>query len=152
MVLASGRSVSLPVLFANSQIAYPKLPVWVTQTSSPSSIPHFFFPGRFCVKGCLQLVENHVHTYCECWRLTSTYFLALSHAPPVLDIETAIWTPETRAPAKRPARVLVPKRMPTTTGESITRQPGGIISDREACNQKILISMKQRIPGLQLHV
>ena len=72
-------------------------------------------------------------------KFTSTYFLALSHAPPVLDIDTAIWTPETRAPARRPARVLVPNRMPTTTGESITRQPGGIISDRDACKLEDLL-------------
>ena len=68
--------------------------------------------------------------------LTSTYFLALSQAPPVLDMETAIWTPETRAPASRPARVRVPNRMPTTTGESMTRQPGGIISDNDACARR----------------
>jgi len=49
-------------------------------------------------------------------------------------METAIWTPDTRAPAKTPARVRVPKSTPTTTGVNMTRQPGGIISDREACN------------------
>ncbi len=39
------------------------------------------------------------------------YFLALSHAPPVLDMDTAIWTPDTREPARTPARARVPKRL-----------------------------------------
>lgn len=71
--------------------------------------------------------------------LTSTYFLALSQALPVLDIETAIWTPETRAPARSPARVRVPNSTPTTTGVNMTKQPGGIISDRDACDKLRLI-------------
>ena len=65
--------------------------------------------------------------------LTSTYFLALSQAPPVLDMETAICTPDTSAPARMPDRVRVPNRMPTTRGVSITSAPGAIISPSEAC-------------------
>lgn len=39
------------------------------------------------------------------------YFLALSQAPPVLDIDTAICTPDTRPPASTPARQRVPNRL-----------------------------------------
>lgn len=34
------------------------------------------------------------------------------HAPPVLEAEMAICTPDTKEPAKSPARVLVPNRVP----------------------------------------
>jgi hypothetical protein len=51
------------------------------------------------------------------------YFFALSQAPPVLDMDTAICTPDTKAPARRPARARVPKRVPQITGDSITRAP-----------------------------
>ena len=44
----------------------------------------------------------------------------------------AICTPDTSAPASTPARARVPNRTPTTTGVSMTRQPGGIISDSDA--------------------
>lgn len=74
----------------------------------------------------------------RCKARTSTYFLALSQAPPVLDMDTAICTPETKAPARRPASVRVPKRTPTTTGESMTKQPGGIISEREAYTEPLV--------------
>ena len=62
---------------------------------------------------------------------TSMYFLALSHAPPVLDMLMASCTPLTRDPVSMPARAWVPKRVPMTMGDSMTRAPGGIISDRE---------------------
>ena len=79
---------------------------------------------------CAEVPQKHRTTKDR----TSTYFLALSQALPVLDMETAICTPETRAPARTPASVRVPKRTPTTTGVSMTKQPGGIISDRDACS------------------
>ena len=56
------------------------------------------------------------------------YFLALSHAPPVLEDEMAICTPDAIAPASRPVTQRVPKTTPQTMGESITRAPGAIIS------------------------
>uniref|UniRef100_A0A7C8YN61 Uncharacterized protein n=1 Tax=Opuntia streptacantha TaxID=393608 RepID=A0A7C8YN61_OPUST len=62
----------------------------------------------------------------------SIYFLALSHAPPVLDADMAIWTPETREPARTPERVSTPKNMPTMSGMSMTKAPGGTISLIEA--------------------
>jgi hypothetical protein len=62
---------------------------------------------------------------------TSIYFFALSHAPPVFDMEIASWTPETREPVNMPANAWVPKRAPIMIGESMTKAPGGIISPRE---------------------
>jgi len=50
----------------------------------------------------------------------SIYFLALSQAPPVLELEIAIWTPLTRAPGNKPATALGPKRKPTTRGVIMT--------------------------------
>jgi hypothetical protein len=61
----------------------------------------------------------------------SMYFLALSQAPPVLDMDTAICTPDTRPPASTPARQRVPKSAPAMTGVSITSAPGAIISRSE---------------------
>jgi hypothetical protein len=53
--------------------------------------------------------------------------LALSQAPPELDIEIATWTPETIPPANRPQTALGPKRNPAARGESRTRAPGATI-------------------------
>jgi hypothetical protein len=62
----------------------------------------------------------------------STYFLQLSQAPPVLDIEIAIYTPETKAPGNNPATAFGPKKNPTTNGVKRTKQPGAIIYFNEA--------------------
>ena len=53
------------------------------------------------------------------------------HAP-VLDMETAICTPDTSAPASTPESVRTPKKTPTTMGVSMTSAPGGPISEMEA--------------------
>lgn len=50
----------------------------------------------------------------------SMYFFALSHAPPVLAAETAIWTPLTIAPGRKPANITGPKMNPKAKGEKIT--------------------------------
>lgn len=50
----------------------------------------------------------------------SMYFLALSQAPPVLAAETAIWTPLTIAPGRKPARIDGPNANPRTKGLKIT--------------------------------
>jgi len=60
------------------------------------------------------------------------YFLALSQAPPELALLRAIDTPDTRAPGNRPATQVVPNNIPTKKGVNNTRQPGRIISTREA--------------------
>jgi len=62
----------------------------------------------------------------------STYFLALSHAPPVFDDEIAICTPDTIAPGIKPATAFGPKITPTNIGVNITNKPGPIISFNEA--------------------
>lgn len=48
------------------------------------------------------------------------YFLALSHAPPVLAEDMAICTPETMAPGRKPAMALGPKMTPINNGVRIT--------------------------------
>merc|ERR1711972_1078374 len=60
------------------------------------------------------------------------YFFELSHAPPVLLMEMASCTLETRAPDKRPAQQFFPKPKPATSGLRITRAPGANISRSEA--------------------
>ncbi len=50
----------------------------------------------------------------------SIYFLALSQAPPVLAAETAICTPLTIAPGKKPARIEGPNAKPRISGLRIT--------------------------------
>lgn len=50
----------------------------------------------------------------------SMYFLALSQAPPVLDAETAIWTPLTIAPGKNPKSALGPNKKPKANGVTVT--------------------------------
>ena len=60
------------------------------------------------------------------------YFLALSQAPPVFDIEMAYWTPEIKAPGRIPAIALGPKHIPTAKGVTMTNKAGGIISLRDA--------------------
>mmetsp|Transcript_4484 Transcript_4484/g.8293 ORF Transcript_4484/g.8293 Transcript_4484/m.8293 type:complete len:327 (+) Transcript_4484:1066-2046(+) len=62
----------------------------------------------------------------------STYFLALSHAPPVLAWEMASWTPDTREPTNSPETASTPNRNPVRMGLSMTSSPGRIISLREA--------------------
>lgn len=62
----------------------------------------------------------------------SINFFALSHAPPVFDIEIAIYTPETKAPGNNPAIALGPKTIPTKKGVTITNNPGLTISFNEA--------------------
>ena len=58
----------------------------------------------------------------------STYFLALSQAPPVLEDEMAIWMEETIAPASMPATASTPRKMPNARGVVITKMAGGTIS------------------------
>ncbi len=57
----------------------------------------------------------------------STYFFALSHAPPVLEAENAIYIPETMLPASIPLTNLYPSRIPHKIGDRTTRAAGAII-------------------------
>jgi len=60
------------------------------------------------------------------------YFFALSQAPPLLDMEMASWTPETRPPVRMPNTASTPKNVPATSGVSMTNAAGAIISLSEA--------------------
>mmetsp|Transcript_55567 Transcript_55567/g.126327 ORF Transcript_55567/g.126327 Transcript_55567/m.126327 type:complete len:290 (+) Transcript_55567:2-871(+) len=62
----------------------------------------------------------------------SMNFLALSQAPPVLDMEMASCTPLTRPPVRRPNTAYTPKKVPATRGASITSAEGATISRSEA--------------------
>mmetsp|Transcript_20395 Transcript_20395/g.33832 ORF Transcript_20395/g.33832 Transcript_20395/m.33832 type:complete len:306 (-) Transcript_20395:1298-2215(-) len=62
----------------------------------------------------------------------STYFLALSQAPPVLAWEMASWTPEVRLPTSKPHTHSTPKKAPVMIGEKMTSRPGRTISLKEA--------------------
>jgi len=58
----------------------------------------------------------------------SIYFLALSHAPPELENEIAIYTPDTIEPAKSPHTPLAPNKNPIANGDIITSSPGPAIA------------------------
>ena len=60
------------------------------------------------------------------------YFFELSQAPPVVLIEMASCTLETRAPDKSPAQQIFPNPMPATSELRITRASGAIIFRSEA--------------------
>merc|ERR1712127_668120 len=60
------------------------------------------------------------------------YFLELSQAPPVLLMEMASCTLDTKAPDKSPAQQFFPKPKPATSGLKITSAPGANISLKEA--------------------
>mmetsp|Transcript_24695 Transcript_24695/g.80759 ORF Transcript_24695/g.80759 Transcript_24695/m.80759 type:complete len:215 (-) Transcript_24695:1797-2441(-) len=74
----------------------------------------------------------------------STNFLALSHAPPVLEAEMASWTPDTRPPARRPVTACTPKMYPVKIGLTMTRRPGMTISRRLA---SVLMAMQRAWSG-----
>mmetsp|Transcript_3243 Transcript_3243/g.10111 ORF Transcript_3243/g.10111 Transcript_3243/m.10111 type:complete len:288 (-) Transcript_3243:1611-2474(-) len=62
----------------------------------------------------------------------STYFLALSQAPPVLLADMASCTPLSSPPARRPATLCTPNSVPVTIGDRMTSRPGATISRRLA--------------------
>ena len=62
----------------------------------------------------------------------SIYFLVLSQAPPVLENEKAIYTPDTMIPAKSPLTASGPKKRPVKKGVKRTKSPGATILEIEA--------------------
>ncbi len=62
----------------------------------------------------------------------STYFLALSHAPPAFAINRANATQPKRPPANIPPKAIAPKPKPTTAGIATAMIPGNIIFLRAA--------------------
>ncbi len=69
---------------------------------------------------CISDPFNTLFPYSSNIAPLSMYFFALSQAPPVLAAETAIWTPLTIAPGKKPARTTGPKMNPKAKGEKMT--------------------------------
>src|SRR5690606_31932607 len=66
------------------------------------------------------------------WWPSSTYFFALSQAPPELAIMMPSKTPLTVAPAKSPTNAALPKSSPRARGATTAKAPGTIISFRAA--------------------
>src|SRR5205809_2576899 len=62
----------------------------------------------------------------------SMCFLALSHAPPALAMNSASITPVNVAPASMPPSAYSPSSLPTTTGATTAVSPGTIISRKAA--------------------
>ena len=58
----------------------------------------------------------------------STYFFALSHKPPALDMNQARRRPLTMFPTRKPAIADTPPTIPTTIVETIATAPAGISS------------------------
>ena len=59
---------------------------------------------------------------------SSTYFLALSHAPPELAMKMASTKPAERPPTSRPMTPDTPKMSPVSTGAMIASSEGNTIS------------------------
>lgn len=59
---------------------------------------------------------------------SSIIFLALSHAPPELDMKTARVKPAAKPPVSRPRTPATPSTKPTTMGMTMARSEGMIIS------------------------
>ncbi len=64
---------------------------------------------------------------------SSIIFLALSHAPPAFDWNSAINTPADVTPARRPPSISGPPMKPNRTGTITARRPGTTISRMDAC-------------------
>ena len=58
---------------------------------------------------------------------SSTYFLPLSHAPPLVDIMTASRNPVTLEPSKSPMTPLTPRKNPAAMGDTTAMTAGRII-------------------------
>ena len=78
---------------------------------------------------------------------SSTYFLALSHAPPALAINTARTKPHERPPISRPSTPAGPNKRPTTTGATIASIEGNNIS---CCAPLVEISTQRAYSGSAL--
>mmetsp|Transcript_22616 Transcript_22616/g.70062 ORF Transcript_22616/g.70062 Transcript_22616/m.70062 type:complete len:248 (-) Transcript_22616:1829-2572(-) len=63
----------------------------------------------------------------------SMYFLALSQAPPALDIMMAMHAPDTMVPPRTPRRHFGPTMKPMMNGTKTATAPGRIISSMELC-------------------
>ncbi len=92
-------------------------------------------------RGVFERVANRVAndrwpcgSRCLCRRscLPSIIFLALSHAPPELDMNTASVKPAASPPVRSPSTPATPKTRPTTIGMTMASSDGIIISTLSA--------------------
>jgi len=97
----------------------------VSFNGSPTVSP---ITAALCTSVCLPCT----FPFSSLYLLFSTYFLALSQAPPVFEAEIASYTPLTKAPGNNPATAFGPKNNPIIIGVKITNAPGATISLREA--------------------
>ena len=89
----------------------------------------------------------------------SMYFLALSHAPPLLAIKRARNAPITVAPKSMPPRVSLPRRKPTATGVRTATRPGATIflraatvaMDTQVAGSGLTPSLPSSSPGISLN-
>merc|ERR1712066_356341 len=124
-----------PSAFENSAIAVPKtkLMMAVSFMTMFSAGPEVSFSGSPTVSPVTEfLCASEPFTYSLPKPPAEMYFLELSQAPPVLLMEMASCTLETKAPDSRPAQQFFPKPRPATRGLKITKAPGASISRSEA--------------------
>nr|GMD82800.1 inorganic pyrophosphatase [Ipomoea batatas] len=88
--------------------------------------------GRLVAIGSLGTESSRMHHRCwmQRWQSTNKTETQVENMVGIIDDITC--TPETRAPARTPDKVSTPKKIPTISGVSMTRAPGGIISLMEA--------------------
>lgn len=72
----------------------------------------------------------------------SINFLVLSQAPPVLLIDVANYTPDTKVPGNNPHNNSGWNTIPKNNGVIITNNPGGIISLNEAAVETAIHLLK----------
>ena len=77
----------------------------------------------------------------------STYFLALSQAPPAFAIISAIITQQISAPPSMPPSAFGPRPKPMTTGARTASEPGRIIRRSAA---RVAMSTQRAVSGLAL--
>merc|ERR1712207_34438 len=124
-----------PSAFENSAIALPKtkLMMAVSFMTMFSAGPEVSLSGSPTVSPVTEfLCASEPFTYSAPRPPAEMYFFELSQAPPVLLMEMASCTLETRAPERRPAQAFFPKPRPATRRLKITRAPGASISRSEA--------------------
>merc|ERR1719373_315984 len=124
-----------PSELEKSAMALPKtkLMIAVNFMTMFSAGPEVSFSGSPTVSPVTEfLCASEPFTYSLPRPPAEMYFFELSQAPPVLLMEMASCTLETRAPDRSPAQAFLPKPRPATSGLRITRAPGASISRSDA--------------------
>merc|ERR1719160_2429305 len=124
-----------PAAFEYSKMAVPKtkLRMAVNFMTMFKAGPEVSFNGSPTVSPVTEfLCASEPFTYSLPSPPAEMYFLELSQAPPVLLMEMASCTLDTKAPDNIPAQVFLPKPRPATKGLKMTKAPGRIISFNDA--------------------